>query len=118
MSSITQLPELNIFISNRFRDFTKDKTPETLISLANLSEKYKIPTAILWECSLALQIEPQKRDGKIYLTAQDSKQLEQFIKRIEISWACPNILATCRQSPKTGTTRPAKRISSRSPKQL
>ena len=100
MSSITQLSELNIFVSTRFKDLAKDKTLETLIPLASLSERYQISATILWECSLALKIEPQKRDGQIYLTAQDSKQLEQFIKRIEISWACPNILATCCRSPK------------------
>ena len=100
MSSITKLPELNIFPSTRFRDFTEDNTLATLIPLENLSERYQIAVTILWECSLALKIEPQKLEEKIYLTAQDSKQLEQFIKRIEISWACPNILATCRRSQK------------------
>ena len=100
MSSITQLPELNIFVSTRFRDLAKDKIPEPLIPLENLSDRYQISATILWECSLALKIKPQKLDGKIYLTARASKQLEQFIKRIEISWACPNILATCQRSPK------------------
>ena len=100
MPSITQLPELNIFVSTRFKDLAKDKIPETLIPLDNLSDRYQISATILWECSLALKIKTQKLDGKIYLTAQELKQLEQFIKRIEISWACPNILATCCRRPR------------------
>lgn len=98
MSSITQLAELNILKLTQFRDFTKNKTLETFIPLEELSEKYQISETILWQCLLALKVKPQKLEEKIYLTAQDLKQLEQFIKRIEISWACPNILATCRRS--------------------
>ncbi len=83
------------FISARLREFANDETLESLVSLESLSARYQISTTVLWECSLALKIEPRQINGQIYLTAQNLKQLEQFIKRIEISWACPNILATC-----------------------
>ena len=101
MSSITQLPELNILISTKFRDLAKDKAPENLIPFASLSDRYQISAPVLWECSLALQIKPQQLNGQIYFTAQNLKQLEQFIKRIEISWACPNVLANCCQGRRT-----------------
>ena len=83
------------FISARLRELANDETLERLVSLESLSERSQISTTVLWECSLALKIEPQQLNGQIYLTAQNSQELEQFIKRIEISWACPNILATC-----------------------
>ncbi len=83
------------FISARLRKLDNDKTLESIVLLDNLSERYQIAANLLWECSLAIKIEPQQLNGHIYLTAQNYQELEQFIKRVEISWACPNILATC-----------------------
>ncbi len=79
----------------RLRELTRDDTLENLIPFDSLLDRYQISATVLWECSLALKIKPQKLNGQIYFTAQNLKRLEQFIKRIEISWACPNVLATC-----------------------
>ena len=83
------------FISARLRELDNDKTLESIVLLDSLSERYQISATVLWEYSLALKIESQQLNGQIYFTAQNSQELEQFIKPIEISWAGPNILATC-----------------------
>lgn len=82
-------------ISARLRELARDKSLENLIPFESLQEQYQISTAVLWDCLLALKFEPQKLDGQIYFTASNLKRLEQFIKRIEIAWACPHILGTC-----------------------
>jgi hypothetical protein len=82
-------------IWTRFRRLRRDETLEYLILFETLPDQYQISRAVLWDCILTLKIEPQKLDGQIYLTAQNLKRLEQFIRRIEISWACPHILGTC-----------------------
>ena len=86
------------FVLARLGELARDKTLENLIPFDNLPERYQISAAVLWDCLLALKIEPQKLDGRIYFTAGDLRRLEQFIKRIEISWACPHILETCYQA--------------------
>ena len=95
MLSISYSSELNIFISTQLRELVKDKTSENLISCESLLDRFRIPKNVLWECLLTLKIEPQQRNEQAYFTTQDLKRLEQFIKRIEISWACPHILETC-----------------------
>ncbi len=83
------------FILTLLRELAKDKTLENLIPFESLSEQYQISEAVLWDCLLALKFEPQKLDGRIYFTTSNLKRLEQFLKRIEISWDCPHILETC-----------------------
>ncbi|MGB5633616.1 MAG: hypothetical protein WBM44_11315 [Waterburya sp.] len=83
------------FILALLRELTKDKTLENLIPFESLPEQYQISPTVLWDCLLALKIQPQQLDEQIYFTAGNLKRLEQFIKRIEISWACPHILGTC-----------------------
>ncbi len=73
----------------------RDRTLDSLIPFENLPERYQISAVILWDCLLALKIKPEKLEGQIYLTNGNLKRLEQFIKRIEISWSCPHILETC-----------------------
>ncbi len=77
---------------------SEEKTLENLILFESLPERYQISAVILWDCLLALKIEPQKLDGQMYFTTGNLKRLEQFIKRIEISWACSHILETCYQT--------------------
>ena len=95
MSSITHLSELNSIISIYFRETSPDNLTQNLIPWETISSRYQISAKVLWQCSAALKIEPQKLDEQIYFTPENLKRLEQFIKRIEISWACPNILETC-----------------------
>ena len=100
MSSITHLPELNSIISTYFRETSPDNLTQNLIPWETISSRYQISAKVLWDCLAALKIKPQKLNAQFYLTPQDLKRLEQFIKRIEISWACPNILETCYQEKK------------------
>ncbi len=92
------------FILARLRELAKDKTLENLIPFESLPERYHISAAVLWDCLLALKIEPQKLDGQLYFTTGNLKRLEQFIKRIEISWNCPHILETCYKTAKKSSS--------------
>ncbi|MEO1396139.1 MAG: hypothetical protein AAFV90_24845 [Cyanobacteria bacterium J06634_5] len=67
--------------------------PEALIAFETLSERYPIPSKVLWDCLFALKLEPQIINGKPYFTASHLKRLEQFIGRIELVWHCPHVLA-------------------------
>lgn len=84
-------------ILTRLKELARDKTLENLIPFESLPKEYHLSATVLWDCLLALNFEPQKLDGQIYFTAGNLRRLEQFIKRIEISWACPHILGTCYQ---------------------
>jgi hypothetical protein len=86
------------FILTLLRELAKDKTLEKYVPFESLPERYQVSAAVLWDCLLALKIEPQKINGQIYFTAQNLKRLEQLIKRIEISWACHHVLGTCRET--------------------
>ena len=81
-----------------------NKVLENLIPFESLPEQYQLSKAVLWDCLLALKCEPQKLDEQIYFTTSNLKRLEQFIKRIEISWDCPYILETCYQAAKKSSS--------------
>ena len=87
--------QLRYFISARVRELIRNKRLEKLVLFESISEQYHLSATVLWDCLLALNFKPQKLNGRIYFTAGNLKRLEQFIKRMEIAWACPNILGTC-----------------------
>ena len=87
--------QLRYFISARIRELIRNKRLEKLVLFESLPEQYHLSATVLWDCLLALNFEPQKLNGQIYFTAGNLKRLEQFIKRMEIAWACPHILGTC-----------------------
>ena len=101
IAALEPLIQSRHFISTRLGKLTKDKALEDLIPFDSLSEQYQISEVVLWDCLLALRIESHQLDGRIYFTADNLKRLEQFIKRIEISWDCPHILETCYQAAKS-----------------
>ena len=92
------IPQSRHFTLTLLRELAKDKMLENLITFESLAEQYQISEAVLWDCLLALKFEPQKLDGRIYFTTSNLKRLEQFIKRIEISWNCSHILENCYQA--------------------
>ena len=94
ISAIADSESLN-FILTLFRGLAPDKSLENLIPFESLPEQYQLSEAVVWDCLLALKCEPQKLDERVYFTTGNLKRLEQFIKRIEISWNCPHILGTC-----------------------
>ncbi len=70
---------------------SQDRTLEALVPFDSLSGQYQVSDVILWDCLLALRFEPQDVNGQPYFTVGQVKRLEQFIKRIEITWACLKI---------------------------
>ncbi|MDJ0649541.1 MAG: hypothetical protein QNJ60_12625 [Xenococcaceae cyanobacterium MO_188.B19] len=104
ITTLDPLIQSRHFISTLLRKLTKDKGLENLISFESLPEQYQMSAVVLWDCFLALKIEPHKLDGRIYFTAGNLKRLEQFIKRVEISWDCPYILETCYQAAKKSSS--------------
>ncbi|MBE9045698.1 hypothetical protein IQ255_15000 [Pleurocapsales cyanobacterium LEGE 10410] len=104
MNKTTEIADLDAPIQSRHlilarlgKLLAKQEALENLIPFESFPEQCQISQSVLWDCLLALKIEPQKLDEQIYFTADNLKRLEQFIKRIEISWACPHVLATCRE---------------------
>ena len=95
ITHLDSLIELGHSILVRLRQLVRNKALENLIAFETLPEQYQMSAVVLWDCLLALKIKPHKLDGRIYFTAGDLKRVEQFIKRIEISWDCPDILETC-----------------------
>ena len=100
IATLEPLIQSRYFISTRLSKLTKDKALEKLIPFESLPEQYQISAVVLWDCLLALKIESHELEGRIYFAADNLKRLEQFIKRIEISWDCPRILETCYQAAK------------------
>lgn len=100
IAALEPLIQSRHFISTRLGKLTKDKALENLIAFESLPEQYQISAVVLWDCLLALKIESHELEGRIYFTAENLKRLEQFIKRIEISWDCPHILETCYRAAK------------------
>ena len=85
----------HLILARREELLAKEKTLDNLILFDSLPDRYQMSATVLWDCLLALKIEPQQLDGQIYFTTSNLKRLEQFIKRVEISWACSHILGTC-----------------------